>query len=351
MAFSSDPHTYQRTRLWRLVSLAVPLLLSTTLSAQNPSFVSFDAPDAGKNADQGTFATSISQTGAIAGWYIDAGGAIHGFFRLTNGQITEFDAPGGLNTVSNAINRHGQIVGTYGLAHSNHTRGFLHNVNRGFTRVDVAGATDTIPHTIDDSGNIAGAYDDSAGAWHGFLRASSATYTLFDAPGAGSGQSQGTTPVAMNANGQITGYYVDANDQRHGFIRDALGNVTTFDAAGTGTQPTWINLSGLVTGYYADSEALGHSFLRDSAGNITTIDMPRAAQTFASGLNDQGTVVGEIVPPPPTAFAGFERSSSGDYLRLMPPGANSADAISINNQGRITGYYVDLSEVAHGFVK
>ena len=351
MAFSSDPHTYQRTRLWRLVSLAVPLLLSTTLSAQNPSFVSFDAPDAGKNADQGTFATSISQTDAIAGWYIDAGGAIHGFFRLTNGQITEFDAPGGLNTVSNAINRHGQIVGTYGLAHSNHTRGFLHNVNRGFTRVDVAGATDTIPHAIDDSGNIAGAYDDSAGAWHGFLRASSATYTLFDAPGAGSGQSQGTTPVAMNANGQITGYYVDANDQRHGFIRDALGNVTTFDAAGTGTQPTWINLSGLVTGYYADSEALGHSFLRDSAGNITTIDMPRAAQTFASGLNDQGTVVGEIVPPPPTAFAGFERSSSGDYLRLMPPGANSADAISINNQGRITGYYVDLSEVAHGFVK
>jgi len=351
MAFSSDPHTYQRTRLWRLVSLAVPLLLSTTLSAQNPSFVSFDAPDAGKNADQGTFATSISQTGAIAGWYIDAGGAIHGFFRLTNGQITEFDAPGGLNTVSNAINRHGQIVGTYGLAHSNHTRGFLHNVNRGFTRVDVAGATDTIPHAIDDSGNIAGAYDDSAGAWHGFLRASSATYTLFDAPGAGSGQSQGTTPVAMNANGQITGYYVDANDQRHGFIRDALGNVTTFDAAGTGTQPTWINLSGLVTGYYADSEALGHSFLRDSAGNITTIDMPRAAQTFASGLNDQGTVVGEIVPPPPTAFAGFERSSSGDYLRLMPPGANSADAISINNQGRITEYYVDLSEVAHSFVK
>src|SRR4029077_597213 len=203
------------------VSLAVPLLLSTTLSAQNPSFVSFDAPDAGKNADQGTFATSISQTGAIAGWYIDAGGAIHGFFRLTNGQITEFDAPGGLNTVSNAINRHGQIVGTYGLAHSNHTRGFLHNVNRGFTRVDVAGAADTIPHAIDDSENIAGTYDDSAGAWHGFLRASSATYTLFAAPGAGSGQSQGTTPVAMNANGQITGYYVDANDQRHGFIRDA----------------------------------------------------------------------------------------------------------------------------------
>jgi hypothetical protein len=118
------------------------------------------------------------------------------------------------------------------------------------------------------------------------------------------------------------------------------------------TRPTSINLGGVVTGYYEDSQTLGHSFLRDSAGNITTIDMPRAAQTFASGLNDQGTVVGEIVPPPPIAFAGFERSSGGgNYLRLMPPGANSANAISINNQGRITGYYLDLGEVAHGFVK
>ena len=57
------------------------------------------------------------------------------------------------------------------------------------------------------------------------------------------------------------------------------------------TRPTSINLGGVVTGYYEDSQTLGHSFLRDSAGNITTIDMPRAAQTFASGLNDQGTVV------------------------------------------------------------
>jgi hypothetical protein len=126
------------------------------LRAQSPSFVSFDAPDAGKSEDQGTFATSISQTGAIAGWYIDAGGAIHGFFRLTNGQITEFDAPGGINTVPNAINRHGVIVGSYTPAHSSHLNGFLHNVKRGFTRIEVTGAADTIPYAIDDSGNIAG---------------------------------------------------------------------------------------------------------------------------------------------------------------------------------------------------
>jgi hypothetical protein len=351
MAFTTDAKTYQATRLWTFVSLAAFILLSTVLSAQSPSFVSFDAPDAGKSGKQGTFPTSISQTGAVAGWYIDAGGAVHGFVRLTSGQVLEFSVPSGGNTIPNAINRHGQVVGTYGLAHSNHTRGFLHNVNRGFTRIDVPDALDTIPYATDDSGNIAGTYDDSAGVWHGFLRASSASYALFDAPGAGTAQSQGTTPVAMNANGEITGFYVDANGQRHGFIRDALGNFTTFDAAGTGTQPTSINLSGEVTGYYEDSETLGHSFLRDSAGNISTIDMPRAIQTFASGLNDQGTVVGEIVPTPPTPFAGFERDSSGDYLRLMPPGANSADAIGINNQGRITGYYVDFSEVAHGFVK
>lgn len=80
-------------------------------------------------------------------------------------------------------------------------------MNRGFTRIEVAGAADTIPYAIDDSGNIAGTYDDSAGVWHGFLRVSSAAYTLFDVPGAGTGRTQGTTPVAMNDTGEITGYY------------------------------------------------------------------------------------------------------------------------------------------------
>jgi hypothetical protein len=39
--------------------------------AQTPSFVTFDAPHAGRNKSQGTIPESMNQDGVIAGIYID----------------------------------------------------------------------------------------------------------------------------------------------------------------------------------------------------------------------------------------------------------------------------------------
>ena len=39
----------------------------------------FDVSGAGRGAGQGTFANGINSGGAIAGGYVDANGAIHGF--------------------------------------------------------------------------------------------------------------------------------------------------------------------------------------------------------------------------------------------------------------------------------
>ncbi len=57
-------------------------------------FISFDAPGAGTEFGQGTFALSVNVFAAITGYDLDASNVYHGFLRRTNGSILVFDAPG-----------------------------------------------------------------------------------------------------------------------------------------------------------------------------------------------------------------------------------------------------------------
>ena len=95
--------------------------------------------------------------------------------------------------------------------------------------------------------------------------------TTFDVPGAGTRPGQGTLPtgsLGVNPAGEITGSYVDANNFNHGFLRTKHGAIITFDApnagtgAGQGTSPLGINREGAITGYYIDANNVGHGFLR-----------------------------------------------------------------------------------------
>jgi predicted membrane protein len=345
----SSPRKFHSSLFGKILLLVVSLLCTVSLVGQAPTFVSFDPPDAGPN---GTVPSSMNQNGVIAGWYSDINGLVHGFVRATTGQITEFDATGLTNTFAVSINRKGQIVGFGGhtIGHTSNTHGFLRNQS-GFVRVDVPSAVDTTPESINDSGRITGTYDDSAGVFHGFLRDSSGAYTTFDAPNAGTGRSQGTVGMSINAAGTIAGYYSDSNTKYHGFVRDQFGNITSFDvpgAAGSGTFANYINAGGQVTGTYSDSNSMAHSYLRDASGNIVPFDMPGADQTFATTINDQGVIVGEVTKGP--AFAGFRRDAAGNFSTVSVPVQNHGSfATSVTNQGKITGAYVDVNGMSHGF--
>lgn len=350
MTYTSGPCKFQSLLLRNICWLAASLLSVASLAAQTPLFGSIDAPDGSK----GTTATAINGHSMIAGWYVDSGGLVHGFFRTNGGSITEFDPPGLTETFPTAINLSNQVVG-YGARTSNHTtheHGFLRSAQGRFAAIDVPGAADTLPYAINDNGQITGAYDDSAGVWHGFLREASGTYTVLDSPGAGTGPSQGTTAKAINFNGAVAGYYADTSGVNHGFVRDPQGNYSTFDApgvAGSGTFPAAINSSGMITGTFSDASSLAHSFLRDSSGNVTSIDMPGATQTFAGAIDDSGVIVGEVTGG---GFGAFRRDSAGNFGPLpMPVPNQGSDAISIAAGGRITGYFVDTGGLTHGFVE
>ena len=67
--------------------------------------------------------------------------------------------------------------------------------------------------------------NDGHGVYRGFLRTSDGTVTLLDAPGAGTGNGQGTVTVGITPGGLVAGVYVGPNDGNffgphhgHGFI-------------------------------------------------------------------------------------------------------------------------------------
>lgn len=100
------------------------------------------------------------------------------------------------------------------------------------------------------------------------VRSASGTFTSFNAPGAGTANSQGTVGWAITASGLITGWYLDTNTVYHGFLRTVTGALSTFNAPGActaadqGTNPLGINGAADIAGYYVDLGNVFHGFLR-----------------------------------------------------------------------------------------
>ena len=182
----------------------------------------------------------------------------------------------------------------------------------------------TMGTSINDGGDIAGVFLTAPSASvpnlaHGFVRiASTGSITEFDALGAGTGKNQGTFPASINTTGDIAGMYFDASNAYHGFVRSAAGTITQFDVPGAptttghrGTTPLSINAGGDITGSYVDANDVRHGFVRSAAGSFTTFDVPGAAAAAKQGTNP----------------------------------------LSINTAGDITGFYVDANGTFHGFVR
>jgi hypothetical protein len=343
------PHSSDVSNLvWPLVILA---LCISPLAAQT-RFSSFSPPDAGTRKGQGTTPLRVNRGGVIAGFYVDSNNLIHGFLRMPDGTFTEFDAPHFTSTSVTDLNDNNQIVG-YGSDTNLH--GYLRYPNGRFVAVQVPGSTDTLPNAINNGGEIAGTWYDTAGLRHGFLRDTAGNYTLFDAPGAGTSEHQGTFAQAINTSGEVSGFYQDASDVYHGYIRDGSGNFTSFDAPGSGTKvfsgtlPGAINLSGEVTGFFVDDNLVTHAFVRDSSGTVTAFDAPGADLTLANSINDNGKIAGYWTSN--GAARGFLRDATGKLRTFSAPIPKTTTYVTgINNSDRITGYYVLANGCNGGFL-
>jgi hypothetical protein len=369
-----------------------------------PGVVSFDVAGAGTVSLQGTIAVGIDSAGDVAGVYVDSLYTRHGYVRSANGSITTFDAPNaGTNanpydyaqgTMPISMDPAGDIVGYYSDA-NNVYHGFIRTPNGTLTVIDETHAlqgyrSGTIVTGVNSAGMVTGYYNVQTGTGNNysstidsFVRAANGTFSELGVPAAVVNYYGGTRSLAINAEGDITGTYTDSADMRHGFVRLASGTLSTFDAPNAalgsvsysrnaqGTIPLGIDAAGDISGVYTDKNNLSHAFLRSASGpTYTSYDAPNAgtsASAFAGignvlpgsggiGINDSGIVAGAYMDANSVAH-GFVRAASGTISSFDAPGAGTGSGgyqgtagISINASGTVVGTYLDANSVLHGFV-
>jgi len=124
-----------------------------------------------------------------------------------------------------------------------------------------------------------------------------------------------TDTYAVNSSGVIAGDYVDHNNVQHGMILNGK-NLASVDRANCQTTP--------------------------GAGAIAFFGINNASAA-------QVTVVGwcfDTVQNTDVAFT----YSNGNFVTIAPPGATSTIAQGINDNGDVTGAYIDSGKVQHGFL-
>src|SRR5215470_91953 len=136
------------------------------------------------------------------------------------------------------------------------------------------------------------------------------------------------------------------------------GSIITFDVPGSTclpqfficTYPLAISPDGDVTGLYLDANEGFHSFLRTRDGTFTTVDPPGSGGSTVSGINPEGTIVGEYCDQ--NGCHGFLRARDGTYAKVDRPGqvftaGDWGGGGGINPEGTTAGYYYDASSNQH----
>jgi hypothetical protein len=232
----------------------------------------------------------------------------------------------------------------------------------------------TVGAAVNDFGVIAGSTRDENSVRHGYLRFPDGRYVVFDHPEAGTSGAtgQGTRVGGLNALGAVAGSVRDANNFDSPYVRSPEGKFSTisFPNFGGGDGDA-INLWGTMVGnYLLLSDPNGpdflhfHGFLRSADGVITQFDPPGSTNTEIPtfSINDAGTVTGDYwvcsADLSSCTVHGFIRTANGRYTSFDAPGAGT-DGYSgegtypqgINDLGEVSGYYVDVNFIFHGFVR
>jgi hypothetical protein len=365
------------------VLLCAPFM-SSVVGAQQSRIITFDAPgaDTKPGDNNGTYTSGINAWGAVTGSYQDKNETSYGFLRRPDGKFTTFEVPGAdlgayHGTSPAAINDFGVITGSYydasGLSH-----GFLRSPDGKFTTFDVpgAGGYGSTPIALNLEGAVVGYYTDANYLFHSFVRYPDGKFSAFLAPGQcetnGSQGCYGSELSNINFLGLSVGNYMDntTNLVQHGFIRYADGSVSKFEAPGAGTGPSQgtgcpgcfagLNQSGAIAGIYTDSKNVYHGFLRTPDGNFTSFNAPGAGTGNSQGtgcpsdcpvsLNNLGAITGVYIDAA-NVFHVYLRSPEGHIVTVEPVGSIFTFPAGINDLGTVAGYYVDVNGVYHGFLR
>lgn len=236
---------------------------------------------------QGSFGTrllGINDHGNIVG--MKAESHPNGFL-YQSGKASIIPVPNSSFEQITGINNSGIIVGSHVDKVTKLSRAFIYD-GQNITNIEPPGAKFTYAYGINDQGDVVGMYQDNRGSIHGFLYSEN-KFSYIDFPGVFD-----TRATGINGKRQIVGYYHQYKEKRfRGFIYENR-TFTTVDYPGSDTFHTrlyGISSIGEIVGYLYRPQQGARGFLyRD--GLFTDIQFPNASETFPSGINRHGAIVG-----------------------------------------------------------
>jgi hypothetical protein len=248
---------------------------------------------------------SINNTETIAGYYGDGFSVANHGFTVTppypQGNFTNENFPGAVQTQVTGINNQGTTVGFYADAAGNNF-GFS-NQGGTFTTVSTLNTPNQLLG-VNDHNYAVGFFQDSAGNSHAYVY-NLATTNQFSLllPGAIQSVATGMDNAGGNVSGNISGFLQLANGNTLGFYQSiAQKSPLEFEVPGsTDTMFLGLNNNGLVVGSYVDANGVTHGLVYNTITNTyQTVDDPLASAnpafdvtgTIINGINDAGQLVG-----------------------------------------------------------
>jgi hypothetical protein len=319
------------------VILAATAALTTT-AALSPATVAATLTTFRVPGAMGTYPTDINSKGQIVGTFAPGNDA---FIRDANGVITTFHL--GTQTGATAINQKRHIVGAYTNAKGKRV-GFVRRASGGFKSFHVPGAGETVAEAINRNGEIVGVYDTPGSG--GFYRSPNGSMAEFTAPGC-----QATYALAINDSGVAAGSGINCGSPQFvGMIRATDGSLETFTVNGMDTFAYDLNGAGAVTGTVITGSTTRVGFIRGAHGAVATFSGPASNYTESRAINRSGTAAGDYNDAAGKTH-GFVRAPDGTMTAIDVAGEAFTLAVSINNSGAVTGYGGDVdSGTADGFI-
>jgi probable HAF family extracellular repeat protein len=244
-----------------------------------------------------TIAEAINDSGQATGYSYDTSTEISNTFLYSGGRLVDIsDAslfPGGSD--GTGINGAGQVCGYGWPANSTNTHAFLYS---GGATVDLGtlGGAESVAEAIDSAGQVVGQSQAADGSTHGFLYSSGKMQDLGIPAG-----DNASSAIAVSENGLILGELgvgsgIDVGVYKNGAWTDV----------GTNAVPTAINDSGQIVGWWVipgiysgpksqrrHAQDIGVILVNGSVVNLNTLIPPGSGFTIimAEAINNSGQIL------------------------------------------------------------
>jgi hypothetical protein len=232
--------------------------------------------------------------------------------------------------------------------------GFVYSVPAGTSAIYAAGTWNS-PGGINDAGQIVGAVSENSGAtWTAFTRAADGTTTILDHP---------FTPgaswdlIGVNESGDTVGSIWDTSRSAWAGVIQTGGVYRTVSLGEPEEHLTGINDAGGYVGYSRDpvNPYDGHAWIFRPDGALEADLLwdpahPLDNEMRAYDINNSDVVVGTVFRVHDAINQGWIREADGDIFAISYPGSANTWVTGINDAGEIVGRYEDSAHSWHTFV-